>query len=141
MMGASGVKPMQNDTANDWVAANVAQPLCAAIEKALRGFLAGSDPPVTEEEAEVAAALLVDCTSSKTITTYKTINLRKQAALLELWDLAIAAVDRILGSDWPGKWRDPEAKRAVLAELRQDLTTAYDESASIREYFKEIGRL
>lgn len=116
-------------------------PLCDAIQRTLRAFLDGSDTQITEMQAEVAAALLVDCTSTKTYTKYETIDIQTIAVKRDLWNLAIAAVDKMIASDWPSKWDEPKDKLAVLVELRGDLQVGDAEASGIRDYLRKAGVL
>jgi hypothetical protein len=98
-MGAMGFGPIESDSAADWVAKHVAAPLFDAIQTTLQAYL-GETEAVSEEEAEVAAAVLVDCTSSATVTKYGTItnSTTSEAIRRDLWILAIAAIDNSLRS-------------------------------------------
>src|SRR5438105_1679200 len=121
-----GVKPMENDHAMEWLANDVQQPLCMAIKKALEGFLTETEvDEVRQVEAEAAAALLADCTSSSLKGKYALIALGYQSEEHDLWGLAISAIARIRSNArWLSQWNDPGAKLRTLDELMSDLQAA-----------------
>jgi hypothetical protein len=123
-MGAWSVQPMQNDAALDWMYKHVSQHLLDEIESTLKIQQHGSG---REEEAEAAAALLVDCTSGAARTRYRTIDLSYEANSRGLWALAVKVVDAISRSEWVDDWKEPQKKVDALKELKAELERAEEE--------------
>ncbi len=119
-MGAWGVAPTENDGALDWLGEHVHQALAGRIKDTLEAFLEETGD-AEEDEAEAAAALLVDTTVDPEHHRFRTLDLRYDAKIGGLWDLAMRAVDKMIADDWPANWNVPEDKLAALNELRSEL--------------------
>src|SRR3954466_15522721 len=118
-MGAWGEDPMANDTALDWMGAQVEAPLAAAIQDTFQGYLEGRRKPA---EAEAAAALLVDYTTCPGVMKYRHIDLGPEAAERGLGRLGSEVIRRMMADEsWINSWLDPGTKLRVLEELLAEL--------------------
>ena len=118
-MGAWSEDPMQNDTALDWLRATVEEPLATTISVTLTGYLKGVAQP---EEAEVAVALLIDCSGTPSGAKYRGINIGPEAEEWGLWELAEEVVGRLLAdTPWIGTWLDPATKVETLKSLLDEV--------------------
>jgi len=121
-MGAWGYGPMENDAAWDWIAKYAAFPLVTAIEDTLRAALSAPADDLKNHQAEAAAALLLECTSSKEDASFLYAHVRPHAIRKRLWDLAIESLQKVMANrDWLAGWTDPHAKIRALERLVSDL--------------------
>ncbi|HEY7152990.1 MAG TPA: DUF4259 domain-containing protein [Gemmataceae bacterium] len=122
-MGAWGYGPMENDCALDWIAEFAEKPILTAIECALRDFSSAADPDdIQKSEAEAAAALLLDLTTTPSLMRYSKVDFIFNAKKKDLFNLAIAAITRLIDDkDWLAEWNDPEKKFQMLNELLSEL--------------------
>ena len=112
-MGAWGANPFDNDTAMEWVTNSIEMPFLAAIKDRLEHYLAAPQDDTLKHEVEAAVALLCDLTADPARLKYCRFALGYYATEAAVWDLAIAAIQKLKAdSNWLADWNNPERKAA-----------------------------